>query len=141
MFLNFHFFLNYLENRYLRHSQRNVWAATGSFSFLDLVVISRNIEILNYIVENYKETITPEVLGEGIEVEYDESGSSSEKVVSQDIWIFGATLIHFAAKFMPKGLELLLSTFENNKPVDTKSKHGLVPLHVAARNNDSLSTR
>ena len=126
----------------MRHSQRNVnWAATGSFSFLDLVVISRNIKILNYIVENYKETITPEVLGEGIEVESDESGSPSKNVVSQDIWIFGASLIHFAAKFMPEGLELLLSSLENNKPVDIKSKHGLVPLHVAARNNDSLSTR
>ena len=126
----------------MRHSQINVnWAATGSFSFLDLVVISRNIKILHYIVENYKETITPEVLGEGIEVESDESKNPSKNVVSQDIWIFGASLIHFAAKFMPEGLELLLSTFENNKPVDTKSKHGLVPLHVAARNNDSLSTR
>ena len=126
----------------MRHSQRNVnWAATGSFSFLDLVVISGNIKILHYIVENYKETITPEVLGEGIEVESDESKNPSKNVVSQDIWIFGASLIHFAAKFMPEGLELLLSSLENNKPVDTKSKHGLVPLHVAARNNDSLSTR
>ena len=126
----------------MRHSQRNVnWTATGSFSFLDLVVISRNIKILSYIVEKYKETITPKVLGEGIEVESDESGSPSKNVVSQDIWIFGASLIHFAAKFMPEGLELLLSSLENNKPVDTKSKHGLVPLHVAARNNDSLSTR
>ena len=125
----------------MRHSQRSVWAATGSFSFLDLVVISRNIEILNYIVKNYKETITPEVLAEGIEVESDESGCPSENVVSQDIWIFGASLIHFATKFMPEGLELLLSSLESNKPVDTKSKHGLVPLHVAARNNDSLSTR
>ena len=126
----------------MRHSQRSVhWTATGSFSFLDLVVISRNIKILSYIVENYKETITPEVLVEGIEVESDESGSPSKNVVSQDIWIFGASLIHFAAKFMPEGLELLLSTLENNKPVDTKSKHGLVPLHVAAGNNDSLSTR
>ena len=126
----------------MRHSQRSVhWTATGSFSFLDLVVISRNIKILSYIVENYKETITPEVLVEGIEVESDESGSPSKNVVSQDIWIFGASLIHFAAKFMPEGLELLLSSLENNKPVDTKSKHGLVPLHVAARNNDSLSTR
>jgi hypothetical protein len=105
------------------------------------VVISRNIKILNYIVENYKETITPEVLAEGIEVESDESGSPSKNVVSQDIWIFGASLIHFAAKFMPEGLELLLSSLEKNKPVDTESKHGLVPLHVAARNNDSLSTR
>ena len=126
----------------MRHSQRSVhWTATGSFSFLDLVVISRNIKILSYIVENYKETITPEVLVEGIEVESDESGSPSKNVVSRDIWIFGASLIHFAAKFMPEGLELLLSSLENNKPVDTKSKHGLVPLHVAARNNDSLSTR
>ena len=121
----------------MRQSRRNVnWTAIGSFSFFDLVVISRNTKILSYIVENYKKTITPEVLGEGIKVQ-----SDSKNVVSQDIWIFGASLIHFAAKFMPEGLELLLSSLENNKPVDTKSKHGLVPLHVAARNNDSLSTR
>ena len=121
----------------MRYSQRNVnWTAIGSFSFFDLVVISRNMKILNYIVENYKKTITPEVLGEGIKVQ-----SDSKNVISQDIWIFEASLIHFAAKFMPEGLELLLSTLENNKPVDKKSKHGLTPLHVAARNNDSLSTR
>ena len=126
----------------MRQSRRNVnWTAIGSFSFFDLVVISRNTKILSYIVENYKETITPEVLGEGIKVEYDESGSPSKNIVSQDIWIFGASLIHFAAKFMPEGLELLLSTLENNKPVDKKSKYGLMPLHLAARNNDSLSTR
>ena len=69
----------------MRQSRRSVsWTAIGSFSFFDLVVISRNIKILSYIVENYKETITPEVLGEGIKVEYDESIDTSIDFVDEN---------------------------------------------------------
>ena len=61
---------------------------------------------------------------------------------SKDMWIYGATPIHLAAKFMPKGLELMLSSLEeNNRLVDIRSQYNCTPLHVAASNSDALSTR
>ena len=66
----------------------------------------------------------------------------SENVASKDMWIYGANAIHLAAKFMPQGLELLLSSLEDNsRLIDTASYYECAPLHVAAKNNDSLSTR
>ena len=40
-----------------------------------------------------------------------------------------------------KGLELLLSSFNDDSLLELRNKRGLTPLHVAARNEDSLSTR
>ena len=66
----------------------------------------------------------------------------SEKVASKDMWIYGANAIHLAAKFMPQGLELLLSSLgDNSRLIGTRSQYECAPLHVAAKNNDSLSTR
>ena len=43
---------------------------------------------------------------------------------------------------MPKGLELLLSSLDDNSGlVDIRSEYNCTPLHVAATSNDSLSTR
>ena len=65
-----------------------------------------------------------------------------ENVTSKDMWIYGANSIHLAAKFMPKGLELLLSSLDDNSGlVDIRSEYNCTPLHVAATSNDSLSTR
>ena len=65
-----------------------------------------------------------------------------EKVASKDMWIYGANSIHLAAKFMPQGLELLLSSLDDKSGlVDMRSKYNCTPLHVAATSNDSLSTR
>ena len=62
-------------------------------------------------------------------------------VDSGDIWISGANSIHLAAKFMPMALELLLSSLdEANMLVNVENDYKHSPLHVAARNNDSLST-
>ena len=62
-------------------------------------------------------------------------------VDSVDIWISGANSIHLAAKFMPMALELLLSSLdEANMLVNVENDYKHSPLHVAARNNDSLST-
>ena len=65
-----------------------------------------------------------------------------DNVASKDMWIYGANSIHLAAKFMPQGLELLLSSLDDNSGlVDMKSQYNCTPLHVAATSNDSLSTR
>ena len=66
----------------------------------------------------------------------------SKNVASKDMWIYGANSIHLAAKFMPQGLELLLSCLNDQiRVVDSKTDYECSPLHVAAANNDSLSTR
>ena len=58
------------------------------------------------------------------------------------MWIYGANAIHLAAKFMPQGLELLLSSLDDNSGLlDITSQEKCTPLHVAATSNDSLSTR
>ena len=68
--------------------------------------------------------------------------NTSGDVDSGDFWIYGANSIHLAAKFMPMVLELLLSSLDDaNMLVNVENDYGHSPLHVAARNNDSLSTR
>ena len=67
---------------------------------------------------------------------------SVDNMASKDMWIYGANSIHLAAKFMPQGLELLLSSLDDNSGlVDIRSDYNCTPLHVAATSNDSLSTR
>ena len=62
-------------------------------------------------------------------------------VVPQDKWIYEASAVHLAAKFMPRGLALLLKFFASDKLLEVKNMHLQTPLHIAARNDNSLSTR
>ena len=66
---------------------------------------------------------------------------NQDGIASKDMWIYGAHVIHLAAKFMPQGLQLLLSMDNKSELIDKKSDYQCSPLHVAATNNDSLSTR
>ena len=67
---------------------------------------------------------------------------SQETIVGDDNWIFEANCMHLAANFMPEGLDLILSNANDPKKlVHLENLHKLSPLHIAARNNDSLSTR
>ena len=58
-------------------------------------------------------------------------------------WIYSANSLHFAAKFNPTALHLILSHFKDNQSFQEKliGLYGLTPLHVAAMNSDSLSAR
>ena len=65
-----------------------------------------------------------------------------ERIVEEDSWLDGANCIHLAAKFMPMGMELLFSASKNlPKLTDSRNKNGQAPLHIAARNKDTLSTK
>ena len=79
-----------------------------------------------------------------------------ENVDEKDRWIRGANCIHLAAKFMPVGLELILTSLEspmyanvNNANYSHKEEVNtinnpydkLYPLHIAVRNCDPISTR
>ena len=100
------------------------------------MIISRNIRVLEHIVEHYAELANDEVF-KTTKID----GSMTEKVVEQDNWIYEATAVHLAAKFMPRGLALLLRSFGNKELLEIRNKHQHTPLHIAARNDDSLSTR
>jgi hypothetical protein len=111
---------------------------SGTFKFLHFLIIGKNFQLLQYIIENQQEAAGEE-LWKGVRVNYPPP-LSPEMIVDQDRWILGANCIHLAAKFMPRGLKLILTKFTTS-PLNTETKLGLSPLHIAARNNDSLSTR
>ena len=110
----------------------------GTFKFLHLLIIGKNFQLLQYIIENQQKTSESELWKEVL-VNIP-SPLSPEMIVDQDRWILGANCIHLAAKFMPRGLKLILTKFTTS-PLNTETRLGLSPLHIAARNNDSLSTR
>ena len=113
---------------------RTSWriATYGTFSFLHLLIIGKNFELLQYIFENQREVLMKELLKE-VKVQ----DPKPKMIIEQDKWILGANCIHLAAKFMPRGLNLIL-TKDN---CCTRNTNGLSPMHIAARNDDSLSTR
>ena len=104
----------------------------ATFSFLHLLIIGKNFELLQYIFENQREVLMKELLKE-VKVQ----DQKPKMIIEQDKWILGANCIHLAAKFMPRGLNLILTKDYGT----TTNKNGLSPLHIAARNDESLSTR
>ena len=72
-----------------------------------------------------------------------------KKFTIKDRWIFGASCLHFAAKYNPKGLSMLLSHLKikerrnlinDTHLCDAQTQCKDTPLHVAAF-NDSPSLR
>ena len=61
----------------------------------------------------------------------------------KDSWIFGANFIHFAARFDPEGLHLILSQVDGKIDLINTSltERKWSPLHVAVLGDDSTSTR
>ena len=125
----------------------------GSFTFLHLLILSQNDKLLMYILENTeKEMLANEVL-KPVQVK---NVKTFENVDENDRWIRGSNCIHLAAKFMPVGLELILTSLESpmyaivkntnyslKKEVNTINNpyDKLFPLHIAIRNCDPISTR
>jgi hypothetical protein len=65
-----------------------------------------------------------------------------ERIIEEDSWLDGSNCIHLAAKFMPIGMELLFSVSKDlPKLISEPNKNGQAPLHIAARNKDTLSTK
>ena len=117
-------------------SEVSFLATYGTFSFFHLVIIGKNMAILEHIVDNCKD-FAMKAAAEKVEF----VKRFSEHVIPEDIWIYRASAIHLAAKFMPNGLALLLSSLEKNSLLEIENMYQQRPLHVAARNDDSLSTR
>ena len=69
-------------------------------------------------------------------------GENKDRFSDEVSWIFEANCLHFAAKFNPEGLHMILSSL-NNKENLMQCAHlpgKLSPLHVAASRFDSKST-
>ena len=109
----------------------------GTFCFLHFLIIGKNVKFLQYIIENQPMETSKDQLFKEVLVVND---PSPEMFVDQDKWILGANCIHLAAKFMPMGLNLISNVISTNL-LSTGTRFGLSPLHIAARNSDSLSTR
>ena len=107
----------------------------GTFRLLHFLIIGKNFKFLQYIIESQPK-ISMDQFFKGVLV----NDPSPEMVVDQDKWILGANCVHLAAKFMPMGLNLIRSKISANL-LNTETNFGLSPLHIAARNYDSLSTR
>ena len=83
---------------------------SASFTFLHLIILCKDIDILSHITKIHSDSLVDEV-GRPVKIE------SSKKilpksVVWRDNWIFDANCLHLAAKFMPHGLKLLLSNLD-----------------------------
>ena len=109
----------------------------GTFRFLHFLIIGKNFKFLQYIIESQPEICRDQLFKEVLVV----NDPSPEMFVDQDKWILGANCIHLAAKFMPMGLNLMRTNISALSSTETRTRFGLSPLHIAARNNDSLSTR
>ena len=113
----------------------------GSFTFFQILILLQDMDILKYIVDNDKDCLKEETV-RPVSIT---SKFKAKNVISKDRWIFQASSLHLAAKFFPHGLKLLLSNFEHNHTlmelVSKKNQDGSTPLHLAAQNLDSLSTR
>ena len=107
-------------------------------SFLDMIVILRQYSILKRII---LKTSTLENYTKKVRIE----GQNPAIIAEDDSWIKEANCFHFAAKFNPKGLLMILDglRFDQNKNfIQTIHEKGtMTPLHVSATNTDPLSTR
>ena len=135
------------------HGSKKQEEIHGSFTFLHLLILSQNVKLLMYILDKTeKEDLANEVL-KPVQVK---NVKMFENVDENDRWIRGANCIHLAAKFMPLGLELLLTSLESPTYANVKNANyslkkevniinnpddKLYPLHIAVRNCDSISTR
>jgi len=107
-------------------------------SFLDMIVILRQYSILKRII---LKTSTLESYTKKVRIE----GQNPAIIAEDDSWIREANCFHFAAKFNPKGLLMILDglRFDQNKNfIQAIHVEGtMTPLHVSATNTDPLSTR
>ena len=83
----------------------------GSFTFLHMLILCKEFDILKLICEG---SLSDEFARQ---VKIDSSPNDPPlapvTVVKEDRWIFDANGLHLAAKFMPQGLELLLSNLDS----------------------------
>ena len=113
-------------------------AVYGTFTFLHLLILCQEFDILRQIAQTHKDILNEEVakpvtISPKIE---------PKSVVKKDNWIFNANCLHLAAQFMPGGLKLISENLDNHIALINVGNHNqCTPLHISANNINSLSTR
>ena len=115
-------------------------AVFGTFTFLHLLILCQEFDILRQIAQTHKDILNDEVAKR---VTIRASPKIEPKsVVKKDNWIFDANCLHLAAKFMPRGLKLIFENLNNHIALINVGNHNqCTPLHISANNITSLSTR
>ena len=85
---------------------------SASFTFLHLIILCKDIDILRQITKIHSDSLVDEV-GRPVKIESSKR-ILPKSVVWRDNWIFDANCLHLAAKFMPHGLKLLLGNLEES---------------------------
>ena len=87
----------------------------GSFTFLHMLILCKEFDILKHICEG---SLSDE-FARPVKINLcpNDPPLAPETVVKEDRWIFEANSLHLAAKFMPQGLELLLSNLVDSKVI------------------------
>ena len=113
-------------------------AVYGTFTFLHLLILCQEFDILRQIAQTQRDILNEEVakpvtISPKIE---------PKSVVKKDNWIFNANCLHLAAKFMHRGLKLISENLDNHIALINVGNHNqCTPLHISANNNTSLETR
>jgi hypothetical protein len=115
-------------------------------SLFQLIIIAQRFKMLQKVLDSEEGLLTSEEIIEEVckPVKVTGSGGANKSgVVSEENWIFGATSLHLAAKYLPTGLKKILDTSKMHQDLinNVDSDTGYSPLHVAAMKQDSLSTR
>lgn len=87
----------------------------GSFTFLHMLILCKEFDILKHICEG---SLSDE-FARPVKINTcpNDPPLAPVTVVKEDRWIFDANCLHLAAKFMPQGLELLLSNLVDSKVI------------------------
>ena len=115
-------------------------AVYGTFTFLHLLILCQEFDILRQIAQTQRDILNEEVARK---VTIRASPKIEPKsVVKKDNWIFNANCLHLAAQFMPGGLKLISENLDNHIALINVGNHNrCTPLHLSANNVTSLSTR
>ena len=89
-------------------------AMFGSFTFLQILILCKEFEIIKYITGCDTASLCDEVAKPVRIFSRTKHEPDPRKMVREDKWIFGANCLHLAAKFMPEGLELLLNNLKDS---------------------------
>ena len=113
--------------------------ASGSFTFLHLLIIFQELIIIDYIVENHKDLLSVE-FEKKVEIPLKPTLHYTTDL-RQGNWIIDANCIHLAAKFTPEVLNLILSKLKSQDLINKGNHYGSTPLHLSSKNSDSFCTR
>ena len=112
---------------------------------LSLLIQYKTLKILSQEFNEDKNSIQIEEILKPVQIDL----KDVDKKDLKQLWIYDANILHLAARFNPNGLYLILSILKENYQTQKIQKivkeypnmFGVTPLHVAASNQESLSTR